>query len=62
MAHAIYVEPVSLAVSTGKQKTFRFPDMLFTQFPIIILFGDIVGGPFVLEVLKDLLYSPSSQA
>lgn len=62
VACATYLEPVSPTVSTGKQKTFRFPDMLFTQFPIIICFGDIVEGPFILEVLKDLLYSPSFQA
>lgn len=62
VAHAICPEPVSPTVATGKQTTFHFPDMLFTQFPIITHLGDTVGGPFTVEVLKDLLDSPSFQA
>lgn len=45
VAHVIYLELVRPMVSTGKRKTFHFPDELFTQFPIIIYLGDIVGDP-----------------
>lgn len=53
---------VSPAISTGKQETFHLPDMLFTHLSAIIRCWDIVGCPFMLEVLKDLLYSLSPQA